>query len=127
VSALRTLPSHVGPLKLQIQWVDHEGNEVVEREDVLGELGDDMYNPRVSYHKRVSNREIPGSTVLLVRVIGLSTLDYKPGVLGFAYFHLGFDSEGNFLERDIPEYLMISGHFQIPLYYGAAQGYLTAE
>lgn len=50
-----------------------------------------MYNPKVKYHKKINKVEVPGSTVLIIRIIGLSTLDYSPGILGFAYFHIGYD------------------------------------
>lgn len=57
ISGLRTLPSHTGPLKLQIQFIDMEGDRVLDDDDeCLAEFGDDMYNPKVHYVKRVRKK-----------------------------------------------------------------------
>ena len=50
-----------------------------------------MYNPRVNYTKKIRKKEIPSSTVILIKIIALSTINYEPGLLGCCYVHLGFD------------------------------------
>lgn len=87
-------------------------------DELLTEFGNDMYNPEVNYLKKIKNKEILSSTVVLIRLIGISTLSYEPGLVGFAYFHLCFDSEGAALETDQNEYFLINGHYQLPIYWG---------
>lgn len=77
-----------------------------------------MYNPTVNYVKKIKSKELPSSTVVLIRLMGISTLTYEPGLVGFAYLHLCFDSEGSALENDQADYYLINGHYQLPIYWG---------
>jgi hypothetical protein len=86
-----------------------------------------MYNPAVNYLRKVREKELPGSAVVLVRLMALDTLDFQPGLLGFAYFHLGFDEEGGVVEHEGEGYFLITGHFQLPIYWGDPAGYLSGE
>jgi hypothetical protein len=54
LAALRTLPSSMGPLKLEINVIDSAGRAVVGREEVLCALKGDMHNPSVGYERRIS-------------------------------------------------------------------------
>ena len=86
-----------------------------------------MYNPKINYTKKIRKKEIPSSTVVLIKIMTINTLNYEPGLLGFCYIHLGFDLEGNILEHNEKEYLLMNGHFQLPIYWGNTNRYLPME
>jgi hypothetical protein len=90
VSGFRTLPSSIGPLKLEITVIDSSGNQIISKEEVLSDLTGDMYNPNVNFIKKI-NDEVPPSAVLLIRITALNVLSYDPSLLGFAYFHLFYN------------------------------------
>jgi len=69
---------------------------------------------------------VPSSAVLLIRVTALNVLNYEPGLLGFAYFHLFYNDNAEQIHTDDFERCnLINGHFQIPLYFGNTRNYLT--
>ena len=53
-----------------------EDDEIIEEEEMLVELGDDMYNPMVNYTKKIRKTNIPSSTVLLIKIMTINTLEY---------------------------------------------------
>ena len=64
--------------------------------------------------------------MLLIRVTALNVLNYEPGLLGFAYFHLFYnDSAEQISTDDFEQYYLVNGHFQIPLYFANTRNYLT--
>lgn len=60
----------------------------------MGEIGMDMYNPVVNYTRKVRNTIMPASTVVQIRIMSFSTLNYEPGLIGFSYFHLFYNGQG---------------------------------
>ena len=59
-------------------------------------------------------------------MMALSTLNFEPGLIGFAYFHLCFDEGGVPLDNDSSrDYFLIEGRYQIPVYWGNCQKYLN--
>ena len=42
----------------------------------MAELGNDLYNPRVDYTRRIKGEILPASTTMLVRVMTMSGLNY---------------------------------------------------
>lgn len=96
-------------------------------EEVLAEFTTDMYNPLVNFTKKIRNLSLPSSTVAIIKVMGVSTLSYEPGLLGFSYFHLGFDEGGFALEKDKDNYFLINGCYQLPVFWGNTDSYLSLE
>ena len=43
---------------------------------MLVELGDDMYNPKINYTKKVRKTNIPSSTVLFIKIMTINSLEY---------------------------------------------------
>lgn len=87
-----------------------------------------MYNPKINFTKKIRNQEMLASTVVQIKILALSTLTYEPGLLGFSYFHLFFNAQGQPEESDEPsKYFLINGYYQIPIYWGNLSEYLTIE
>jgi hypothetical protein len=74
--------------------MDSSGEIVLAKEEVLSEFEGDMYNPNINYVRKVTNVELPPSTVLFVRITALNVHNYEPGLLGFSYLHLFYNDQG---------------------------------
>ena len=86
-----------------------------------------MYNPKVNYTKKIRKTNIPSSTVLFIKIMTIDTSEYEPGLLGFCYLHLCYDEDGNYLESNEKDYLLINGHFQLPVFWGTLNEYVSME
>ena len=87
---------------------------------MLAEVGTDLYNPLVSFFKKVRNESrIPPTTIIFLRFIALSSLDYQVYCLGFTLFYLFMDPEGNpIVTNRVTDYLMATGYYQLPIFWG---------
>lgn len=110
-----------------MRFIDCQNDDILDMDEVMAEFGNDMYNPDVNYAKRVKTKEIPSSTVVLIRLMGISTLSYEPGLVGFSYLHLCYDSQGEALESDQPNYFFINGLFQLPIYWGNTDRFISLK
>lgn len=111
-----------------MRFFDHRKEEILPKEEGMGELSGDMYNPNIGVSAVVKNQVLPSSASLLIRITGLNTLNYEPGLVGFAYFHLFYNENGEEIESEEEErYFMIMGNFQIPVYWGQAETYIPKQ
>ena len=55
IGGLRTLPSYIGPIKIEISFLDADSAHVLPKDEVLAEVGTDLYNPMVNFTKKVRN------------------------------------------------------------------------
>ena len=85
------MPSYTGPIKVQVSFFDYRSRSLFGSQEALAQYGSDMYNPRIEFTFSIKKETIPPSCVAIVKIMGLSTLNYTPGLLGFSYFHLCFD------------------------------------
>jgi hypothetical protein len=91
VIAARTIPSYTGPIKVQVSFIDYRNRSLFAAQEALAKYGSDMYNPHINFTFSIKKEALPPSCVALIKIMGLSTLNYTPGLLGFGYFHLCFD------------------------------------
>ena len=120
VAALRTLPSYIGPVKLELSFLDAESAHVLPREEFMAEVSTDLYNPLVNYTRKIRNEaKIPPSTVIFIRMIALSALDYQVYSLGFSLIYLFLDKDGGIIpDNKISDYFMTSGYYQLTIFWG---------
>jgi hypothetical protein len=71
---------------------------------------------------------LSSSAALLIRITGLNTLNYEPGLVGFSYFHLFYNESGQEIEdEEQNSFFMILGNFQLPVYWGQADNYISKQ
>lgn len=106
-----------------MSFIDADGAHVLPKQEFLAEVGTDLYNPLVNYTRKVRNQSrLPPSTIIFIRMVALSALDYQVYSLGFSLLYLFFDKNGQTLKSNkINNYLMTSGYYQLPIYWGNIQ------
>lgn len=123
IGGLRTLPSYIGPIKLELSFLDVDSAHVLPKEEILAEIGTDLYNPLVNFTKKIRNESrIPPSTIIFIRIVAISAIDYQVYSLGFSLIYLFLDKHGEPIKSNrITDYLMTSGYYQIPIFWGNPQ------
>jgi len=69
-----------------------------------------------------NDSSVPFSTAVLIRLMTFSTLDFEIYLLGFSYFSLFYNEEGNpILDEKSKSASLINGYYQIPIFWGSPE------